>query len=308
MNRLEQDRSKCRSHPCRMCGVLMLQLLMAGFASPVCGQLLQQIRIADKVWGFDGRVVNGQFMPLSIELDNLSDEPLEALATLRSVSGMIRETGGTATQSVFLGPHSRRWVQFYPYIVGGTSSWRFELRTEQETLTFDPIDQPRSVQDSNALEMKTVDQTLPAVILDRPDAPVRIPVTVKHMPEEIFPPYATATHGLYALFMDHVPDWETPRQEALLSWLKSGGHLHLLRDQNNQTLRFSGVLAALNEPFQEFHVGDGSVTRHEFQRADLAQDIVATATTSFFNDTANTEIYTLSLHDALPISGGAGRL
>src|SRR2546425_1783596 len=27
----------------------------------------------------------------------------------------------------------------------------------------------------------------------------------------------------------------------------------------------------------------------------------------FFNDTATTEIYTLSLHDALPISAGAGR-
>src|SRR5216684_8491764 len=28
----------------------------------------------------------------------------------------------------------------------------------------------------------------------------------------------------------------------------------------------------------------------------------------FFNDTATTEIYTLSLHDALPISDGAGQL
>src|SRR5256885_11612638 len=28
----------------------------------------------------------------------------------------------------------------------------------------------------------------------------------------------------------------------------------------------------------------------------------------FFNDTATTEIYTLSLHDALPISGGAARV
>src|SRR3712207_9158590 len=28
----------------------------------------------------------------------------------------------------------------------------------------------------------------------------------------------------------------------------------------------------------------------------------------FFNDTATTEIYTLSLHDALPISSGADRL
>ena len=107
-------------------------------------------------------------MPLSIELDNLSDEPIEAEATLRSVAGMMRETGGTATQSVFLGPHSRRWVQFYPYIVGMTSSWRFELRTETETFRFDPIDQPRSVLESNSLQMKDVDQSLPAVILDRP--------------------------------------------------------------------------------------------------------------------------------------------
>jgi len=257
----------------RFC-VVVLTIL---YAAPVLAQATQKIRIADKIWGFDGRVVNGQFMPLSIELDNLSDEPIEADATLRSVAGMIRETGGTATQSVFLGPHSRRWVQFYPYIVGMTSSWRFELRTEDETFTFDPIDQPRSVLESNSSQMKDVDQSLPAVILDRPDAIVKIPATIKHMPEEIFPPYATATHGLYALFMDHVPDWETPRQEAMLSWLKAGGRLHLLQDQNNQTLRFSGPLAALNEPFVEFHVGSGSVTRHEIQRGQLTKEIVTTA-------------------------------
>lgn len=71
------------------------------------GQVTPKIRIADKIWGFDGRVMNGQFMPLSIELDNLSDEPIEAQATLRSITGMLRETGGTATQPIFLSPHSR---------------------------------------------------------------------------------------------------------------------------------------------------------------------------------------------------------
>ena len=267
------------SNPRRFLQLCVL-LLTLFHTVPVLAQATQQVRIADKIWGFDGRVMNGQFMPLSIELDNLSDEPIEAEATLRSVAGMIRETGGTATQSVFLGPHSRRWVQFYPYIVGMTSSWRFELRTENETFTFDPIDQPRSVVDSNALQMKDADQSLPAVILDRPDALIKIPATIKHMPEEIFPPYSTATHGLYALFMDHVPDWETPRQEAMLSWLKAGGRLHLLHDQNDQTLRFSGPLAALNEPFDEFHVGSGSVTRHEIQRAQLSKDIVASVVTT----------------------------
>ena len=259
---------------------LFILLFSILYATPVLGQTNQQVRIVDKVWGFDGRVMNGQFMPLSIELDNLSDEPIEAQATLRSMAGMLRETGGTATQSIFLGPHSRRWVQFYPYIVGMTSSWRFELRTEDETLTFDPIDQPRSVLESNSLQMKSEDQSLPVVILDRPDARIKIPVSVKHMPEEIFPPYSTATHSLYAMFMDHVPDWETPRQESMLSWLKAGGRLHLLLDQNHQPLRFSGPLAALNEPFTEYHVGSGSVTRHEIQRAQLSKDIVTSAVTT----------------------------
>ena len=259
---------------------LCILLFSIFYTAPVLGQATQQVRIADKIWGFDGRVMNGQFMPLSIELDNLSDEPIEAQATLRSMAGMLREAGGTATQSVFLSPHSRRWVQFYPYIAGVTSSWRFELITENETFKFDPIDEPRSVLESGSVQTKSEDQSLPVVILDRPDASIKIPVSIKHMPEEIFPPYSSATHGLYAMFMDHVPDWETPRQEAMLSWLKAGGRLHLLLDQNHQTLRFSGPLGALNEPFTEYHVGSGSVTRHEIQRGELTKDIVTAAITN----------------------------
>lgn len=66
----------------------------------------------------------------------------------------------------------------------------------------------------------------------------------------------------------------------MLAWLKAGGRLHLLLDQNRQTLRFSGPLAALNEPFTEYHVGSGSVTRHEIQRAELSKDIVTLAVTT----------------------------
>src|SRR2546430_13983213 len=36
------------------------------------------------------------------------------------------------------------------------------------------------------------------------------------------------------------------------------------------------------------------------------QPLIISCLFFFFNDTATTEIYTLSLHDALPISGGAG--
>ena len=112
------------------------------------------------------------------------------------------------------------------------------------------------------------------MILDQQGVATKSPTTIKHMPAEIFPPYATAMHGLHALFLDHAPDWEAPRQQALLSWLKSGGQLHLMKDGNNQTLSFSGILAPLNEPFPEFPVGHGLVTRHDFQRDGLSLQVV----------------------------------
>lgn len=273
---------------------IQLCILLPAFlsASPLGAQTTQEIKIVDKVWGFDGRVVGGQFMPLSIEIDNLGEESIEGIATLRSVAGMIRETGGTLVQPFFVGGHSRKWVHFYPYIAGMTTSWQFELRTETKTFRFDPIDQPRSVLDSESPGMNGQNQSMIAVILDAPGATARIPTTVKHMQEEIFPPYFTATHGLYAMFLDHVPNWETPRQEAMLSWLKAGGRLHLLKDQNNQTLRFSGILAALNDPFTEFHVGSGSVTRHEIQRGELTKNLVDAARTPKGLSTADMEEYT----------------
>ncbi len=254
-------------------------ILVAMPGVPAIAQQDQQVRIVEVVWGFDGRVVPGQFMPLSILVDNLSDEPIEARATLVSTSGVLREVGGTAIQPVFLGPNSRRWVQFYPYILGRMATWKFTLITAEKTHTFDDIDQPRAVFDNSGSSDQNAPQSLPAVILDPTGVLSKQPTSIKHMPAEIFPPYATATHGLYAMFLDHVPDWEAPRQEALLSWLKSGGRLHLLLDQNNQTLRFSGSLATLNEPFPEFTVGTGTVTRHDFQRAQLTIQTVAPVVT-----------------------------
>jgi len=94
------------------------------------------------------------------------------------------------------------------------------------------------------------------------------------MPDDVFPPYTTATHGLYAMYLDHVPDWEEPRQAAMLAWLQRGGRLHLLLDSNRQQLRFSGMLAPLNEPFPEFAVGAGTVVRQDIQRTELTNEMV----------------------------------
>jgi len=258
----------------------VLLALLACSQSPVLAQKNQSVRVVETVWGFDGRVVAGQFVPLSILIDNLSDQPIEAVARLRHVAGMVNAVGGEMTQPVFLGPNSRRWVQFYPYVMDQSASWYLDLLTEDRTYTFDPMDQPRAVFERNLMNKdKDAEQSMPAVILDPPGMVNRLPTTIKHMPAEIFPPYSTATAGLYALFLDHVPDWETPRQEALMSWLRLGGRLHLMLDDNNQTLRFSGPLSPLNEPFPEFPVGNGTVTRHDVQRAGLTIQIVTPAVT-----------------------------
>ena len=259
--------------------IFMVAFVEASLLAPSCmAQDSQQLRIVEVVWGFDGRVVTGQFMPLSILVDNLSDQPVEATARLRRRTGALIEVGGVSTQPAFIGPNSRRWIQFYPYMMSNSATWHFDLQTEEKTYTFDSMDQPRAIFDRNR-DSQEAQLSLPAVILDPPGFATKSPTTVKHMPAEIFPPYATAMHGLHALFLDHVPDWEAPRQQALVSWLKSGGQLHLMKDSNNQTLSFSGILAPLNEPFPEFPVGSGTVTRHDFQRDGLSLQVVTPVVT-----------------------------
>ncbi len=256
---------------CRL--LVMLFLLHCGV--PCAAQDQPKIRIADSIWGFDDRVVQGQFVPLSLLLDNLSSEPLEGKLILNSVQGMLNPVGGDFEKEFFIGPTSRQWVQFYPYISDSVATWNLTLQTAEDEIRFDPIPQSRRVfePEFNTSLSRTPDR-LPGVILDAASRISRIPGSIKHMPEEIFPPYGTATHSLYAMFLDHNPDWDVPRQEACMAWLRRGGRLHLLKDPNNQQIRFSGVMAPLNEPQVEFSVGYGQVTRHEYQRENLPDAII----------------------------------
>lgn len=254
--------------------------LSCGF-SRAFAQSAASVRIVDVYWGFDGRVVEGEFQPFSLLLDNLSDEAIEGTLSIQKVSGLIRSEGARHEVSVFLGPSSRRWVQFYPYITGSLNSWEIRLQTESATLDLGQRAQPDPVWEAG-VRGKSSSIRLVTVLLDPAAGLQRQPDSIRHMPEDVFPPYATATHGLHALFMDHVPEWEEPRQAALLAWLQRGGELHLMLDRNRQRLRFSGILAGLNEPFSEYAVGAGRVVRHEFQRNDLTEEIVnAVATRNF---------------------------
>ncbi|MFN9718541.1 MAG: hypothetical protein ACK58L_07600 [Planctomycetota bacterium] len=248
-----------------------LSAIFAMIASTPCpAQEGPKLRIADVIWGFDDRVIQGQFVPVSILVDNLSGETFEGKLTLNCVQGMLNEVGGDLEKEFFISGTSRQWVQFYPHISDSAATWNLTLKTSDQEIRFDPIPKSRRLFEpefNNKFVRKP--ERMTAVILDSSAKISRIPTSIKHMPEEIFPPYATATHGLYAMFLDHHPDWDVPRQEACMGWLRRGGRLHLLKDSNNQQIRFSGAMAPLNEPNPEFRVGHGMVTRHDYQRENL---------------------------------------
>jgi hypothetical protein len=252
--------------------VLSAALTFAALSAPATAFAQREdLRIVETVWGFDGRIAPGHFNPVSVLLDNLTDSPLDGQVRLNAVSGLINRAGGFYEQPVYLAPNSRRWVQFYPYVARARDTWRLAIRTPDKTYRFDEL-----TAGGSAYQFKQNQKPEPpvAVILDRTGLPRQAPTTIKRMTADIFPPYSTATTMLRVLMLDHVPDWETPRQDALLGWVRNGGQLHLLQDQNGLPLQFSGGLAALNEPFQQFNLGSGTVTRHDIQRGDVTKEFV----------------------------------
>ena len=256
----------------RICGMVLSLLTISFLFATARAADESLITIQSRIWGFDGRVQTGQFNPVSFLIDNRTEEPIDAIAAL-SRSAIIGTTSGRFEQAVFIGPGAQRWVQLYPYIAtDDQADWTFTLGK----LEFRGQRQPRS---TNAIvSQKNKTKSMPAaVILDAPGTMSLQPVTVKHFPESIFPPWATATVGLHTIFMDHEPDWEVPRQEALMSWLRRGGRLHLLKNTRDAWPTFSGRLTDLSQPLDSFSVSNGLVTRHNLQRGDLTESVVRAA-------------------------------
>src|SRR6185436_18541544 len=91
------------------------------------------------------------------------------------------------------------------------------------------------------------------------------------------------------------------RSEEHTSELQSPDHLVcrlLLEKKKNTSRPFAPMLLRVMRPFSYFCSGSGWV---------WTCWVVPYFFCFFFNDTATTEIYTLSLHDALPILSRAGR-
>lgn len=263
---------------------IILLLTIGGMlcaATTTCAQSGdRQLKVVEHVWGFDGRIQPGQFNPLSILLDNQTDKNVEGTVTLQRIQGMMNLTGGQYEEEVFVSATARRWIQFYPYISDTRMcEWELSLIEKEDgeilpTRRIIKFNQPRS-----AIREPTdkTEQPPQVVILDKAGRIQTLPSSVKHLPENIFPPYATVTFGLHTVFLDHVPDWESPRQNAFMSWLKQGGRLQLLKDSRGAYPRFAGSMLDLNSPLDQFAIGSGIVVKHDIQRNSVTEEMVRRA-------------------------------
>lgn len=236
-----------------------------------------QLKVVERIWGFDGRVQPGQFNPMSVLLDNQTDADIDATITLQQLSPRLSAGGAQYTEKVYLAATGRRWVQFYPYIAQGyQTEWKLTI-DDGELLINEQLGQ--TFTQARAVTQKDTpqDTVIPQVIILDVDNSTTRPTTVKHLLENIFPPYATATSGLHTVFLDHVPDWELPRQQAFMSWLKLGGRLHLLQNGRGEFPRFSGPLGELNQPLNRYEISNGTVTRHPIRRDALSESMVRQA-------------------------------
>ncbi len=236
-----------------------------------------QLKAVDVIWGFNGRVQPGQFNPLSILLDNQTEDAIDAAISLQQVTAGGKPLGAKYSEQTFIAATGRRWVQFYPYIGQ-------DYQNEWQLTVYDGdkyVDHPigKAFLQARAVAQKdTADEKAwPQVVLLGEDAVRNLPASVKFLPENIFPPYVSATVGLHTVFLDHEPDWELPRQQAFASWLKLGGQVHLLHDSRGEFPRFSGVLAELNQPLSRYNFGQGVVVRHAIRRSALTEQIVKAA-------------------------------
>lgn len=210
------------------------------------------IDVEETIWGFNNQPVRGKFVPLSLRLSNNTPEVFDEAVQLNRQQFNGTKVGAPLYKKVYLPPYSSQWVQFYPYIVDG--------QDEDWSLNWGPgFVQYRSVKRTGG----TVTTTGPLrIIIAGSDGLLQGGDSFKKYPEDLFPPFVTATDSLDEVILGHVPRWDVARRVSFMDWLEQGGILHLLPDPSGESLKFTSNLAPLNAPFDHFRVGAGLVIRH----------------------------------------------
>ena len=232
----------------------------------------RQIKIKETIWGFNGKIQPGQFNPVSILIDNGSNDAIDGQLILQKSNQIMSATGTGYHQTVYIGATERRWIQFYPYIAESfQQTWRLQLVDSQARKSFSlgEIKQPNLSLASQQNSTQASDH-LQAIVLLPTDLRSKAPRHLKPYPEEIFPPYVTATTALHTVFLDHSPDWDEPRQKAFMDWVRLGGNVHILKARNNQYPQFHDLLTNLDQPLSTFRVGHGRIQKHDVRLNDLS--------------------------------------
>lgn len=239
-------------------GLCLLAALLAGRAA-------WSFDVEEVRWGFDGRVAVGRFNPLSVLVSNNTASPVDGELRLTKLQG-AQSVDATIVEPVFLSPFTSRWVQLYPFVTNDNDDW--SLRFGRSTF---PLPRPRPGQKQ-------------VIALESSNRLERASGAARSFPDELFPPFVTATDALGGVVLDHVPRWEEARRRAFMDWLYLGGTLVLLQQPDGRFPEFIGSMAALNSPAGDATIGAGLVRRVEKVKAEFDRDQLKSVLASLTKD------------------------
>jgi hypothetical protein len=245
-------------HPTRRIGLLLAALMLA---SPAHGQDEDVPLAADGSvvikhieWGFDGKAVQRTFTPLSVLVQNNTAAPVSGTLKLTKHLQLNQRIDAEYVQTYYVSGFSSRWVQLTPYVIDDYETW---------TLSWgEARNQKAEIPTPRVGERATV-------LIHDPEAVQIAGGVLRRCDQAIFPVSVTGTDGLRGVVFDRPPDWQGAREQAFLDWLRRGGRVFLLEAPGGGPPRFSGDLAVLNQPDEQFRIGDGLVRRIALPAADI---------------------------------------
>jgi len=210
-------------------------------------------------WGFDGKAQRATFTPLSILLVNPDAKPAGGKLKLLRITGMNKPVDVPIEFEYDVPPFEQRWVQVIPHVIDEYDSWYLawgDAARERAEIPPPRLGDPAVVLLHNTRELP------------------RSVGAIKRFPVDLFPPSVTATDSLDAVVLDTSPELQGARLQAFLEWIRRGGRVFLLQDDQGRYPQFPTALGALSTNADEFSVGSGRVRRLEKQAADIDPELL----------------------------------
>lgn len=216
------------------------------------------IDVEETIWGFSNQPVKQKCIPLSLRISNNTPDVFDEVVQLNQLLYSGSKVGAPLCRRIYIPPYSSQWIQFYPYQIEGQQEWSLNWG-------------PQSLQYRKITNTGTyaADSSPVRVILSNSNSFLQKGARFKRFPEDLFPPFVTATGSLDEVILDHVPRWDAARRTSFMDWLEQGGVLHLLPDSDGENLKFTSTLSKLNSPFEYYRIGAGLVIRHDAKLSEL---------------------------------------